>query len=130
MSTSSTHTHSGSALNSQPDGADSEPARHHWQKAKQSLEQSLQTPPSELKTELTAAVRATVRLRDYAIERLRQEPPVEARPALRAIREQANVVLSLIAAVEYPASGLQRQQVEQALGLLQALESGGWLATG
>ena len=65
--------------------------------------------------------RALVRLRDNLIDQLRQnKSPAETR-RLRAKLDQANVAISLIMGVEYPAAGIQQQLLDQAYEVLKKM---------
>jgi hypothetical protein len=84
----------------------------------EALEQALALPPAELTAEVDAAERAIARLRNGLIAELRAAPDDDARE-LRAALDAANVALSLAAGVEYPAAGIQRRLLEQAVTVLR-----------
>jgi hypothetical protein len=65
------------------------------------------------------ALRATVRLRDALIERLRREPGAAAAPRWRAGLERANVAVSLIFCVEYSAIGAHWEPLQMAHPVLR-----------
>lgn len=84
-----------------------------------SLEQVLHILPHQRYREIDVAERAIVRLRDGLIDELRQKPESEDAQRLRAILDQANVAISLVAGIEYPGAGPQGQLLEQARIVLQ-----------
>ena len=98
----------------------------HLHAAVDALDQALSLPSTQIKEEVDVAERAVVRLRDAAIERLRGDSAAEDQPPLKAARHGANVALSLIASVEYPAAKIQRSKLESARGVLQGLVAAGW----
>ncbi len=55
-----------------------------------------------------------VHLRDCLIERLRRENDVSQSERWRKILDRVNIALSYITGVEYPATGLHRNHLEQA----------------
>ncbi len=55
-----------------------------------------------------------VHLRDCLIERLRREDDVSQSARWRKILDRVNIALSYITGVEYPATGLHRNHLEQA----------------
>ncbi len=84
------------------------------------LDEALQSPPGSLNEEVDQAERRVVRLRNLLIERLRRDeddPSYWRRPL-----DRANVALSLIAAVEYPATGIHLQYMEDALKVLKDMQ--------
>lgn len=101
-----------------------------WKDTLQALDEALSTPVQDLKGTVAGASRSAVRLRDEVIMRLRQEAGApEDVPALRAVLERANVALSLITGVNYPAAGVSREKLEQARYTLLELASSGWIST-
>jgi hypothetical protein len=91
------------------------------------LDKALRAPPARLKAETHEALRAAVRLRDLLIERRRQAATPEEQVADRATLDHVNVAISLLVAVEYPIEKMQRQDLEQARGVLQGLVAAGRL---
>lgn len=74
----------------------------------------------ELEEDVDFSERAIVDLRDCLIARLRGHVR-EADVPLRAALDRVNVAVSLIVSVEYPAGGIHRKKIEQALDILQGL---------
>jgi hypothetical protein len=100
------------------------PARHaaadaDRRAAIEALERALALPPTELTAEVDVAERAIARLRNGLIARLRAAPAGDDARDLRAALDAANVALSLAAGVEYPAAGIQRTLLEQAVTVLR-----------
>lgn len=87
--------------------------------AVEALEQALDLPPAELTEQVDVAERAIARLRDRLIAELRAAPHGSDLHDLRQALDSANVALSLVAGVEYPAAGIQRTLLEQALTVLR-----------
>ena len=83
------------------------------------LDRLLETSPYPRFQELDGAERAIVRLRDGLIERLRQEGASAEAPRLRGLLERANIAVSLVVGMEYPAAGIRRQLLEMARAALQ-----------
>ena len=84
------------------------------------LDRLLEISPYPRFQELDVAERAIVRLRDGLIERLRQEDVSAEAPRLRGLLERANIAISMIVGLEYPASGMRRQLLETARDALQS----------
>lgn len=85
------------------------------------VDRSLELHPRLLQERAREAKRAVVRVRDDLIETLRAaRSPAEREPIGRLL-DDANVVLSLLIGVEYPAAGVQRNIVAQARDRLRAL---------
>lgn len=82
---------------------------------------SLDLPPNALQDRVRQAKRAVVRVRDDLIHALREASSPAQREPFRAALDDANVVLSLLIGVEYPAGGVQRSVVEQARDRLRVL---------
>ena len=85
------------------------------------LETAMKVPPQELKEDVDVVERQVVQLRDALIDRLREDPNNHEATRWRRVRNQANVALSLICGVEYPAIGVQRKPLEQVLTILREL---------
>jgi hypothetical protein len=83
------------------------------------LERALGLPPAELTAEVDVAERAIARLRNRLIAKLRAAPAGDDTRPLRQALDAANVPLSLVAGVEYPAAGIQRTLLEQAVQVLR-----------
>jgi hypothetical protein len=66
------------------------------------------------------AERSIARFRNRLIAELRAAPAGDDARRLRQVLDAANVALSLVAGVEYPAAGLQRTLLEQAVKVLRA----------
>jgi hypothetical protein len=88
------------------------------------LERALGQPPTELTTQVDVAERSIARLRNRLIADQRANPAGEDAGHRRPALDAANVALSLVAGVEYPAAGIQRTLLEQALKVLRAIDSG------
>ncbi len=87
------------------------------------LERAIQAPPLRVSQEADLAEREVVRARDAVIAHLRQNQNGES-DHLHAILDQLNAVLSLVVAIEYPMSGVQRHLMEQARDALLKLADG------
>jgi hypothetical protein len=84
------------------------------------LEGALDLPPAELTAQVDVAERSIARFRNRLIAELRAAPAGDDARRLRQVLDAANVALSLVAGVEYPAAGLQRTLLEQAVKVLRA----------
>jgi hypothetical protein len=84
------------------------------------LERALRQPPAELTAEVDVAERAIARLRNRLIADLRAGSANGDAHQRRQALDAANVALSLVAGVEYPAAGIQRTLLEQAVKVLRA----------
>ncbi len=82
------------------------------------IEKALQLPRQEVGRQVDHILRLVVSVRDGLIEQMHQDG---GRPDLRPALDRVNAALSLIAAVEYPAAGVQRKPLEQARDALQGL---------
>ena len=105
-----------------PNQADSQvggPFAEQCKAAVASLDRLLEIAPYPRFQELDGAERAIVRLRDGLIERLRQEDASAEVPRLRALLERANIAISAVVGIEYPAAGIRRQLLEMARDALQ-----------
>ncbi len=87
------------------------------------LERGIQAPPLRASQEADLAEREVVRARDAVIARLRKNQNGETHH-LHATLDQLNAVLSLVVAIEYPMSGVQRPLMEQARDALLMLIDG------
>jgi hypothetical protein len=85
----------------------------------EALERALGLPPAELTAEVDVAERAIARFRNRLIAELRVAPTGDDAGHRRQALDAANVALSLVAGVEYPAAGIQRKLLEQAREVLQ-----------
>jgi len=76
------------------------------------IDDAMKRPPAELTYEVDLVERRIVGVRDRLIAILRGggQPASRAREALDGV----NAALSLVAGVEYPATGIQRSMLEQA----------------
>lgn len=90
--------------------------------AMEKLNAALAGGPETVEADLDAAEVLCVRFRDEVILRVR-ETGAERAEQLHGLLKQANVVLSLIASVEYPLKGLRRSAIEQAVGVLAEARS-------
>ncbi len=84
-----------------------------------SLDRLLEITPYPRFQDLDGAERAVVRLRDGLIERLRQDSASDEAPRLRGLLERANIAISMIVGLEYPAAGMRRQLLETARDALK-----------
>lgn len=85
------------------------------------LEEALRLGPEDLSKQVEVAQRAVVRLRDDLIKRVRQDDASTEASRWRAALDRVNAALSLIVGVVYPAAGIQRQLLKEALEALTAL---------
>lgn len=85
----------------------------------ETLERALSLPPAELTAQVDVAERSIARFRNRLIAKLRAAPAGDDARHLRAALNAANVGLSLVAGVEYPAAGIQRTLLEQAVHVLR-----------
>jgi TolA-binding protein len=88
----------------------------------QFIGKAMSLEPNELEREVEEAERKVVKLRDCLIERLRKDAGNVSPSRWRKPLDQVNVALSLIAAVEYPATGIHRSYMEDATKVLRAVE--------
>jgi hypothetical protein len=95
------------------------PFAEQCKEAVASLDRLLEASPYPRFQELDVAERAIVRLRDGLIERLRQEDASDEAPRLRALLERANIAISAVVGIEYPAAGVRRQLLEMARDALK-----------
>ncbi len=84
-----------------------------------SLDRLLEIAPYPRFQDLDGAERAIVRLRDGLIERLRQDNGSDEAPRLRGLLERANIAISMMVGLEYPAAGMRRQLLETARDALK-----------
>ncbi len=92
--------------------------------AVQSIQDVIDTPPRDRHQIVDFGECALVELRDCLILLLRGEiRPLseEERANIRAALEKVNIAISLITGVEYPASGIHVQSLEQARAVLEGL---------
>ena len=90
-------------------------------KSIQLLEKGLKRPPAELQLDVDKVENLVAKVRDCFIERLRKDQSA-ANSRWRAPLDEINVAVSLIAAVEYPATGVNRVHTEEALKIIRNLE--------
>jgi len=84
------------------------------------LDRSVQHHPREIEKEIDEVERELVRLRDeLIIECRRQGDPVGVSARGQTRLGQINVALSLVVAVEYPVTSIQRTALEQARDVLK-----------
>lgn len=89
--------------------------------AQKELEKAYGLPPRELGKEVDLAEAKVAQLRDCLIERLRKEENSPRASGWRIALSFTNMALSYIVAVEYPATGVHRNHLEQAREALNAL---------
>ena len=87
----------------------------------EALERAQGLPPAELTAQVDVAERAIARLRNRLIVELREATADGDAHQRRQALDAANVALSLVAGVEYPAAGIQRKLLEQARDVLRSL---------
>jgi hypothetical protein len=95
------------------------PFAEQCQAAVASLDRLLEASPYPSFQELDLTERVIVRLRDGLIERLRQDNASAEAPRLRGLLEQANIAISAVVGVEYPAAGVRRELLEMARDALK-----------
>jgi hypothetical protein len=91
------------------------------QEGVRALNAALKLPPAEIKTEVDDAERATIHFRDRLIERLRGDHTRDQERRWHTALDRANAAVSLLAAQEYSAAGVQREVLKQARSVLQGL---------
>lgn len=85
----------------------------------ETLERALSLPPAELTAQVDVAERSIARFRNRLIADRRAAPSGDDARHVQAALDAANVALSLVAGVEYPAAGIQRTLLEQAVHVLR-----------
>ncbi len=85
------------------------------------LERGLDQETTELQQDVDKVENLVARVRDCFIERLREDRH-HAHSRWRALLDEVNVAVSLIAAVEYPATGVNRTHTAQALEILKRIQ--------
>ena len=93
----------------------------YWQQALAELEKALAASGRDMEEPANDAERATVRMRDALIECLRERGGGQEALRWRQALAHANAAISLIAGVEFSASGMQRKKLEQARKSLKNL---------
>jgi hypothetical protein len=83
------------------------------------LDRSAKHAPREIEKEIDEIERELVRLRDELIIQSRREDPAAASEPGQTKLTHINVALSLVIAVEYPVTSLQRAALEQARDVLK-----------
>lgn len=83
------------------------------------LEELLKLEPYKRYQEVDVAERAIAQLRDVLIGKLRNMHDSPEKDGTRAVLRRVNVVLSLIVALEYPATGIQQGPLQQAYDYLK-----------
>lgn len=89
--------------------------------AVEKLDRAARLHPREIEKEVDQIQRDIVALRDGLIERLREMQSAPAAPRARAALDLINVALSLVVAVEYPITSIQRSCLEQARDTLKKI---------
>ncbi len=92
-----------------------------FHEAKEEIDSAYEKPPKELKAEVDRAEVKIVRLRDCLIHRLRQEGDSTPANRWRSALDRANVALSFVVGVEYPATGIHRNALDKARQVLNGL---------
>jgi hypothetical protein len=103
-----------------PDGAE---LQARCSQAIEALDRALGLPAGKVGEPVDEAERATVRVRDGLIERLRQDGDAGDAKHRSALK-QVNAALSLIVAVEYPLGGVHRKLIQQSRDALQKVLDG------
>ncbi len=85
--------------------------------AYKSVETALGLVPIKCLSQVDFAERAIVRMRDALIDELRREPNKDEK--YRRALERANVALSMVVGVEYPATGSQQKSLQMACDVLR-----------
>jgi len=83
------------------------------------LDRAAQHDPREIEKELDDVERELVRLRDELIIQRRREDPAAASAPGQTKLDPINVALSLVIAVEYPVTSIQRTALKQARDVLK-----------
>lgn len=78
------------------------------------LEELLNLEPYKRYQQVDMAERAIVQLRDVLIAKLRDERDEANHDRTRAVLQRVNVALSLVVALEYPATGIQQGPLQHA----------------
>jgi hypothetical protein len=97
------------------------PLAEQLRRARVALDEAMELPGSDLGDRVDGAGAVAARLREHLISRLRHDPAGPAAERRRAALEKANVIISLLAGLEYPVSGVQRNLLEQARTALRVL---------
>jgi hypothetical protein len=84
------------------------------------LERSAKLHPREIQKKIEQIERELVTMRDELILHCRQEDGAGGGP-MQAQLEQVNVALSLVVAVEYPVTSIQRSALKQSHELLKKI---------
>jgi uncharacterized protein YPO0396 len=83
------------------------------------IDRSTQLHPREIEKEIDEIERELVRLRDELIVRSRQAEADATGAQARTKLDHVNVALSLVVAVEYPVTSIQRSALQQANQILK-----------
>lgn len=94
---------------------------HLCREALAALDRAVGPSPGEFKKQVDEAERATVRVRDELIGQLRGEPTRDQGRRWQRALERANVAVSLLVGLEYPAAGGQLQVLKDARYVLRGL---------
>ncbi len=89
--------------------------------AMECLDAALDKDPLKLQEEVDEAIRNLAALRDRYIEHLRRKQDLDVADE-RSNLNQINVAISLTAAVEYPATGIHRNMLQEANEVLKNLK--------
>lgn len=92
------------------------------QEAREDLEKAYKREPQELGKEVDFAEVRVVQLRDCLIDRIRSERAASGISRWQPVLGRVNMALSFIVGVEYPAMGIHRSLLEQALGILVQIQ--------
>ncbi len=92
------------------------------QKAVEQIEFALKQPPVKLDADADRSEQTLVHLRNALIGKHRQSRDlVEAQTANKHLR-QVNIAISLVAGVEFPATGIHRKGLKEAKGVLEKIQ--------
>jgi hypothetical protein len=83
------------------------------------LEELLNLEPHKRYQEVDVAERAIAQLRDVLIGKLRSMQESPEKNQTRTVLERVNVALSLVVALEYPATGIQQGPLQHAYDYLK-----------
>ncbi len=92
------------------------------QKAIEVLDQAFEVPIGELESKVDQVERIVLGIRDRLIAQARATGQGPEHSRLRKSLEQVNIAVTLLAGVEYPASGIQRNYMEQAKKTLKNIQ--------
>lgn len=101
--------------------AEDKPIAEECQQLIARLDRATKLHPREIEKEIDQIQRATARLRDRLIDHLRNPQMTADSSRQKSDLDGVNTALSLIVAVEYPVTSIQRSALQQARELLKTL---------